>query len=59
MTGRQFLKWNKLKEVFTDYHLEKSSRNYLINVIKEYQFTNGIKISNNPIINCKGKEWKK
>jgi len=59
VTGRQFLKWNNLKNVFEKYHTEKCSRDFLIKAINEYQFTNGIKTTNNKVLNCRGKEWKK
>lgn len=53
------MKWNNLKEVFEKYHTEKCSRNFLVMAISEYQFTNGIKISSKPVLNCKDKQWKK
>lgn len=53
------MKWNNLKKVFEKYHTGKISRDFLINIIKEYQFTNGIEVSKKPVLNCRGKQWKK
>ncbi|MFW6247320.1 MAG: hypothetical protein ACOC22_04080 [bacterium] len=53
------MKWDKLKENFSNFQVGKISRDFLINIIKEYQFTNGIEVSKKPVLNCRGKEWKK
>lgn len=43
------MKWEKLKKSFSDFHAGKISKQFLINIIREYQFTNQIEV----------KKWKK
>ena len=39
--------WEILKEYFVKYQTGQLTRKFLISIIKEYQYTNGIKVNDN------------
>lgn len=45
------MKWEKLKEAFSDFHAGKITKKFLIGLIREYQFTNQIEVLNGSIHN--------
>lgn len=45
------MKWDELKKYFSDFHAGEISRKFLINIIKEYQYTNGIEVKNGRVRN--------
>ncbi len=40
------MSWDELKKYFSDFHAELISKEFLVNIIREYQFTNQIEVKN-------------